>query len=229
MVIEINFLNTSNEAPKVPRSYEDTLRQLFKQYKFLCKSILECYKGDLDEIDRIAQALRILFHNTKNSISLLSQLNYKIQIIDTSPSITNQTINQDSKKFVGGLVSINLCDKNFWKLNPVDAPPWSEITDWWNKVLFIENNIQFTRKMLILDIADADGGAHIDPVLKKDYFYLTRKGSIAMMFFREGENFCPPGPEKLLVPHIGLEVATSLKHAYPEICIDMGLPYLQTA
>src|SRR5690606_10213801 len=113
---------------------------LHKQYKFLCRSLTEVIRGDLDEIDRISASLRILFHDTKNSKSLLSQVNPNILIIDTGADLPKPPEPFAKKNqyecynmFMGGMVSVNLGSKA-WQLNLSSSPILQNLEDWWNKI-----------------------------------------------------------------------------------------------
>ncbi|MHA1747721.1 MAG: hypothetical protein ACTSYF_03660 [Promethearchaeota archaeon] len=55
-----------------------------------------------------------------------------------------------------------------------EGPPWSyreiPFEDWWNQIILITSSLdRFTRKSLILNLANKDGGAHIDKNLDPDY------------------------------------------------------------
>lgn len=237
MSIEFNPLITRKKGSNkeyIVRTKEDLLYQLSKQYKFICRSLLEILKGDEDEIDRLSTGLRILFHNTRHSTGILSQLDQEIKIFDTCkeielpPSISesNEEDVQPYGAFIGNMVCMSIGSKDVWQLTPSDTPTWSSPADWWNKVLFVENNISFTRKKMTLSIANTDGGAHVDRKLESDYFLLSRKGSTNLNFFANSNQFYPLGPEKVIMPHIGLEVVASLRRFYPETCLDFGLPDL---
>lgn len=235
MHIELNMRaipdKDTEKNNKITRSPSDTRDQLRKQYKFLCRSTQAAINGDLDEIDRIALALRILFHTKGRSKSLLSQLMPEIQMLDTCSNIplppdSGEIIKQGYKPiqcFRGGMVCMTF-GPNVWTLTPSSTPAWISAEDWWNRILFIDGNIEFSRKKLILCVADTDGGAHIDKELEQCYFALTRLGSVGIQFFIDGAQHFPNGPEKVILPHIGLEVVSSLKRAFPEICLDLGLP-----
>lgn len=236
MKIELNMTAipgmTTERNNKIPRSLIDTQFQLRKQYKFLCRSTQAAINGDLDEIDRIALALRILFHNKGRSKSLLSQLMPEIQMLDTCsniplPSDSDELIKQGYERiqsFIGGMVCLSLGSQDVWTLTPAPTPAWVGLEAWWNRILFIDGDIEFSRKKLILCIADTDGGAHIDKGLEQSYFALTRLGSVGIEFSTDGAQYIPSGPEKKILPHIGLEAVSSLKRAFPEICPDLGLP-----
>ncbi|MDP1880214.1 MAG: hypothetical protein Q8K60_04670 [Parachlamydiaceae bacterium] len=238
MVFEFNIRDvadkTTNKNNKIPRSPKDAQHQLHKQYKFLCRSILETLKGDSDEIDRIALALRILFHTSGQSKSLLSQISPEIQLLETCSSIPlpphkDETIDKDYKPFqgfMGGMVCMVIGSKNIWELTPSLCPSWVGIDEWWNRIFFTDWGIEFSRKKLVFCVANTDGGAHVDNELERCYFALTRLGSIGIQLFIDGTKHISNGPEKLVLPHIGLEVVSSLKRAFPDLCPDYGLPEL---
>lgn len=220
--LEINFFKPSTKKDKIIQRKHELLNHLRKQYKFLCKSIID---DDIDEIDRIALCIRILFHESSNSKSLLKQISPSIEILDTSPNtsfeIEKESTDKISNFWYGGLVK--LTSSNFYELAPSKTPNYVPIDDWWERVLFVDNNNSFSRQNIVLTIADKDGGAHVDNKLPLDYYNLSRFGSNGMSFFLEGKKVIPQGPEKIILPHIGREVAWSLRKVFPKICPDRGI------
>lgn len=53
--------------------------------------------------------------------------------------------------------------------------------DWWNEVIFDDKSNVFTRKDIILFVANNDGGAHVDPELKESFFLLSKQNSLGFM------------------------------------------------
>ena len=45
-----------------------------------------------------------------------------------------------------------------------------------------------------------------------------------MEFFIDSKQHFPAGPEKVILPHIGHEVVSSLKRSFPETCPEYELP-----
>ncbi len=88
----------------------------------------------------------------------------------------------------------------------------------------MDNNIKLTPNELVCCIANTDGVTHIDPKLKSHYYYLKQTGSVGMEFFIDSKQHFPAGPEKVILPHIGHEVVSSLKRSFPETCPEYGLP-----
>jgi hypothetical protein len=78
-------------------------------------------------------------------------------------------------------------------------------------------NSVFTRKDLVLSIANQDGGAHVDPQLDEDYAGLTRKNSIGWVAEIDGK-IIPneSNPALASIRQIAYKVLESLKRKLPE-------------
>jgi hypothetical protein len=65
---------------------------------------------------------------------------------------------------------------------PDDEPGrWVPFDRWWDAVVLNDHaGGGFTRKRLVLDLAQKEGGAHVDPTLPADYAALTRENSLGM-------------------------------------------------
>lgn len=119
--------------------------------------------------------------------------------------------------FQSGMVKMVLGSSEVWQPSTSSNLSWVILDKWWNRLIFIDNDIEFSRRKMVLCIADTDGGAHVDPELEDDYYTLSRQGSIGFKFFANGKLYIPDGPEKMILPQIGLEMKKSLKHAFPDI------------
>ncbi len=68
-----------------------------------------------------------------------------------------------------------------------------------------------TRCDLVLNVADSDGGAHVDPSLDEAYMDLSRNNSLGWIL-REGDAVGPfPPPVMACVRQIGHEVLVTLR------------------
>lgn len=87
--------------------------------------------------------------------------------------------------------------------------------DWWNGVVLVDfPGNEFTRKDLILSVADQDGGAHVDTKLNEPYTLLSRDNSLGHKHSENGktwENF--QGSHLATIRQIGHEI---LKTLYPK-------------
>ena len=60
--------------------------------------------------------------------------------------------------------------------------PRKRFDEWWNAVIILDEGGQkFTRKDLVLALANKEGGAHVDPELDAAYGALSRSGSLGWM------------------------------------------------
>lgn len=72
---------------------------------------------------------------------------------------------------------------------PVErVQPPHAFVDWWNAgVLNDQKGHAFTRRDLVLTVADQDGGAHVDATLNEAYAQLTRENSLQHTWGRNEE------------------------------------------
>jgi len=165
---------------KVPQTKEELKKHLEEQLCFLKKSAEDYDRGNKAESKRMAHTIRILLHDTSHSKSLLNQLQLKsIQFLDTSYDVEDTRC---LSKF--GLVMMSL--KGEFVPRCIAPPkPWGEprelksFEDWWDEIVIIDSeNNRFSRKDLILGLANKDGGSHVDPELDEAYNKLTRQNSM---------------------------------------------------
>lgn len=115
--LEVNFRKATankSKSESIRQTRDELLNQLRKQYKFLCRSHLEVSLGDWDETDRLALALRILFHNANHSHGLLSQVDPEI-----AKTGSGLTFGHFARLKTGALVKgAGLCDVRFCREDP---------------------------------------------------------------------------------------------------------------
>jgi hypothetical protein len=137
-----------------------------EQLAFLEVSTASFDNGFEGEAKRLAVTLRVLFHETRRSKSLLKMLG-KIneQFLDTA-----LPANPASLLSHGGLVSIAMGSPKTRYVAMLDEVPlqkWVSFAEWWeNRPVFVDSNRrELTRRQLVLTAANQDGGAHVDPAL----------------------------------------------------------------
>ncbi|RAP38923.1 hypothetical protein DID80_01670 [Candidatus Marinamargulisbacteria bacterium SCGC AAA071-K20] len=203
-----------------PEEIED---QLNKQL-----NLLSHYVSEYQKVPELALALattiRVLCHDTKNQKSLLSQLKFK-----TSTHFKNTPFleSSDNKAPFCGLVYIRLNFDRAWfepKFNETTQSTESSslhFDDWWNTVIIRDYEGRYlSRKDLVLEMADRDGGAHVDKALGEDYYCISRKHSLTWTFHKDNNKPVPvTGIEQASVVQIGHELLCTLKDAYhaPEL------------
>jgi hypothetical protein len=76
-----------------------------------------------------------------------------------------------------------LMGSNFGQLSPqlgFSTFKYTSFNNWWNLdiVLSDQKKNTFTRSKIILELANTDGGAHVDPGINESYFDVSRLNSI---------------------------------------------------
>lgn len=206
---------------RIRLSQDELAKALNEQLEMLSKSCKEFDRGYVFESKRISVNLRILWYNTKQSKGLASQLNLANEVIDTAfvvpPTFITAGIpappSDERRLFAvgGSRAHAPLFDygpAGFYK---------TPFHQWWEgNVLSDGEGHKFTRKDLVLAVANTDGGAHVDPTLDSEYYSLTRKGTFGIIrvvptedpkVFKRVET---PSPVAVTLRQIGHETLKSL-------------------
>jgi len=90
--------------------------------------------------------------------------------------------------------------------------------DWWNNpVLKDQAGITFCRRELILNVADTDGGAHVDSELDAKYMALSRANSLGWQFSADNIVKALEGrPELACVRQIAHELLGTIRLSAPQ-------------
>jgi hypothetical protein len=89
------------------------------------------------------------------------------------------------------------------------------ISDWWNEIIIRDGRgATFTRKEIVLHVADKDGGSHVDPKLDQDYVELSRKNSLGYFAGNRSERHPLTRPELPTLRQIAHEVLKTFVPGY---------------
>lgn len=89
---------------------------------------------------------------------------------------------------------------------------------WWNKIVIVDKHKhKFTRRDLILALANQDGGAHVDPKLDKEYQLLSRENSMGWIYSDESTESALMSVELASVRQIAHEIIMTFRRKYAEI------------
>jgi len=182
---------------KYVQTRDELLGHLKDQINFMVASAISFDNGFEGEAKRLANAIRILVHDTSRSTALLTQLRKMNTLFYDSASpfdprnpITSNclTMIRASKKEGEPLVGDYVA--------PLDRISPSRSKDkkvgfgrWWNRTTMYkdkEGNV-FNRRDLVLAVADKEGGAHIDPKLDEAYTKLSRFNSLGWKVYVQGK------------------------------------------
>lgn len=161
---------------KYKRSKQELQEQWDAQVRFIQKSVKEFDAGDESEARRIAASLRILFHETKQSKSLFKQLGLPLTFYSSGYLYTPSNLLSSWT-----LLNIEMRPGVFRYRAALENPSrhfFMTFDDWWNEIIFDDYKNRFTRRDIVLFIANQDGGAHVDPELKESYAMLTKMNSL---------------------------------------------------
>jgi hypothetical protein len=204
-----------------------------EQINFIKNSSSAYDNGQHSESKRIATNIRVLLHDTKNSISLASQLNKKNNMLFWSSaslytpsnllssfSLLIMSMTPEGISYVPALTNVK--GRTFYY----------DFDDWWNEVVFDDKQSILTRRDVILTAADQDGGAHVDPKINEDYARISKDNSLGWTFVSsDGTSSFPlTNPVYATVRQIACELLHSIsiseniqfkRKSYPERSFEM--------
>jgi hypothetical protein len=167
-------------------SQQRFLHKLGEQIQFLERSCEIYDHGEESEAIRIATSLRVIFHHTQKSTSLVEHLGFKKRkMLSTARGFYDW---QDYLK-----VQINLNSKTPVKMLPMLGTSFSQVSiqQWWsNETVFKHNGKDYSRKLIALSAANKVGGAHVNSKLDQ-YYEVLAGGEYA--FGLDGKNLTYSG------------------------------------
>lgn len=139
--------------------------QLSRHLRFISKSCSEFDNGQLDEALRIAVSIRVIFHDTKNSTSIVTYLKAKDSIKLISTFSFEEFLKSPRAENINWHTSLPLMLTSNGVKAPLDS--WEtkairSVEDWWNEIIWQEAGEKYSRRDVVLSAANQDGGAHVD-------------------------------------------------------------------
>lgn len=202
---------------------EASLREQIEFLRKSCKSYDEGFEG---EGKRLATCIRVLVHDTSKSTSLLRLLKKKdIYFYDTATDYSPQNLlshfglcqlrleRKSSQLATGNYVP---CLDSCFELHKIRK---IKFNDWWEEIVIKDSKSNlFTRKKLVLEASNKDGGAHVDPELDLDYAALSKFNSAGGMVVSGDLKVRPfiNGPELPSIRQIAYEILLTLADEYPK-------------
>lgn len=203
----------------------DFAAQLAKQIGFLERSAKDFDAGHTDEAFRIATALRVIFHQTPKSTSLLTHLNAtKVLIRSAVPDMSAMRAKIAPRKVVAqyfvSLATITVGNHGcvlLPKTEPASHHRMIPADEWWDEVFATINNTDYTRKALVLWACNKDGGAHVDDVLPPEYEAIKASGALGT-FNHNGQDVPVEQAHLVFLRSMAFEVTAS-----PDLRVIAGL------
>jgi hypothetical protein len=214
------------------KSHDDFYRHLEEQYQLL-SSNCRAYDDGLEAASyQIATNIRVLVHDTQTSTSLMRHLGRKDRGSFYGSKFIRSKKNIAERHFLtyltmpanhGDMLYRPLC-----ALLGTDAPDYDimKFHQWWTQIVShsFGKKSSLSRAKLVLNMANKDGGAHVDGILREGQaFYLDvtrgQKGHIGQIK-PTGERFLPYyGPNMATMRQIGEEMRLTLEHMFPDMSI----------
>jgi len=193
-------------------------KKLNEHIGFIQRSCVEFDSGIEEEAIRIAASLRVLFHDTRSSTSLLSHLK-----LTGSKVLSSSGAHGNFKDFLGQRIDVSSATPVI--MIPVLGDKFKEVSvkSWWDEEpVFNHAGKSFSRKMIILSIANKDGGSHVDKDLQP-YYEILCAGEYALGItgsleyageppFEQGVTKYPPNAHLALMRQFAHEVLLTSKH-----------------
>lgn len=204
---------------KIPLVKSDIEKQLNTQITLL-KSHIDNYRVTPSIAVDIATKVRVLCHDTRTQTSLLTHLDLKkeIKILDT-PCLKSE--NNEHAPFCGLVYHIISFNSVYFIPKFNDIPSCFPVKhlnfdDWWNSVIIRDyDGRELTRRELILNAADTDGGAHVDSELNETYHFVSRQNSLTWKFKKDNQSESPvTGVELASICQIGYELTAALDSTF---------------
>lgn len=194
---------------------QDFQKHLGRQLGFLERSCVAFDAGFSDEAVRIAQVLRVMFHDTGRQVSLLNRLEAQgTKLLDTA--VPPMPIAEGTLWFDGMgtfVLSGDGPSRYFPSLGDAPVTRFVAFPDWWLQEVFIRApDLRLTRKSIVLAAADKDGGSHVDARLTPEYEALAADGAAGWFVARkaDGETKTPiTGAHFVCLRQMGFEVINS--------------------
>lgn len=200
---------------KVELTENDLQSLLAEQLEFLELSSAGFDGGFEGEIKRLAVSVRVLVHDARSSVSLLNLMDKKgIRFLDTSVPYDELNIISHSS-----LTAKVLGEHSVKNTALLDDGPFSRFVSfdaWWNGIVFVDvTKNEFSRKDIVLSLANKEGGAHVDKQLDKKYADLRKNNSLGWYESSpDGKEI--PGSDEVPVTmrQIAHELLRTLKEGY---------------
>lgn len=140
----------------------DFIEQLRRHIGFLARSCASFDAGHTEEALRIAVTLRVLFHDTNNSTSLLTHLGLKSSALVLTTFVPGYRENKEDRTFSVSIpVFLNGLGARSVPLGSARRHEFITASKWWDEIVAFTSD-KVSRKDVVLAAANQDGGAHVD-------------------------------------------------------------------
>lgn len=207
--------------PTVIRTPKELEKLLKEQLDLLKSSCLAFDNGSIVEAKRLAASARVLVHDTKKSHSLLTLTNKKTEkFFDSADSYDDESVLSHSS-----LVQMHMTETGPKPLPHLDDalnPSWGSFDKWWNGIVLVDTERnEFSRKDIVLHLANKEGGSHVDLKIEKKYHDLQVNNSLGWStVFEGGKEIAGEDQVPVTMRQIAHELIKSLE---PDYCLERSV------
>lgn len=187
----------------------ELFEHLEDQMSFLVASTRLYKAGNIAEAKRLATTIRVLVHDTAASRSLLSQMGVKDKLLWISSGSV------DPANLIGTF-NLAFFDTRLGGFGPLPAEfiqrigSMVDFETWWSEPVMKDvTGDEFSRKEIVLALANKEGGSHVDK-LQRRMRALAREGSLGLSMGPDPGALSFGGSLATFIPSDGLVVASPL-------------------
>lgn len=205
---------------RVQRPKDELKHELVEQLQLLRYSC-QAFDSGLEAVAKhISLSLRVLLHQHGQSRALLDQLGLRAgRYIASSPPLNPRNVLTECNLIV---MLVGTKGARYLPLVAAGGQPFPlepiTFVEWWNNPVLKDNRGRtFCRRELVLNVADTDGGAHVDPELDEAYMAISRENSLGWVFSTGVDDSALEGrPELACMRQIAHELLTTIYQYVPE-------------
>lgn len=208
--------------PRVRRTKEELKQELIEQLQLLelsCRS----YDSGMEAAGKhIALSIRVLVHQHGQSQALMQQLDLReCPFVDSAGKLNPRNLLPEHH-LVAIRMRVGVGERV--RYIPAGRKPWRSslrirFQDWWNEPILKDSEGHlFSRRDLVGNVANTDGGAHVDPELDEAYMQLSRKNSLGWLYTEDDILKKLEGrPELAAMRQIAYELLLTIAESYPDL------------
>ena len=208
---------------RIEQSPDELEEQFVRQLVLLQKHVSSFEEEPSLALD-IATKVRVLCHDTRQQNSLLGLLG-RIDNIQIPSTYWENSTDNPRAPFCGlvyvylewsGARFVPKFDRHVNGSRDNFQSEYVNFQDWWNATVLRDyEGRELTRRDVVLEIADTDGGAHVDKKLKESYHFISRQHSLSWEFQKDdNEPQSVAGVELASMFQIGYELILALDPTY---------------
>ena len=170
-----------------PKRSRDELLELLAESRQVLERSADAFDSGYEaEAKRLAVVLRVLLHDTQASHSLLKQLGVKdrLDLLDTAEPINPQNLlPTPGLVIMRATMTADGAEGQYVAPLKMERPGGSRVVgfaSWWQNAVMKVDGV-WSRKDLVLALANTEGGAHVDPGLDERYDRLAKKNGVGFV------------------------------------------------